>query len=164
MKKHLFKTMAYVVLSAAMLLTVACRDDEDGPIDNPTEHPSLKQGNEQRPNWEEQEPNYLQYEHTMGVDIMLQDILLPYASEDDLMCATIRGEVRAVATPDSTDHQFDFPMVIAGHSGDENVSLHYYCNKLKRIFSITDWMPFSPSAAPTLEGTSYTPPFITDEK
>ncbi|MBP5514591.1 MAG: hypothetical protein J6Y04_07435 [Bacteroidaceae bacterium] len=149
----ILKTIAGVAMMATLLLTVSCKDDKES-------NPYLTKGNDSRPAWEAEEPNYLEFEHTMAVDLNLQDILLPYVSDDDLMCATINNKVRAVSTLDRSGGQVSFPMVIAGNSGDGKVSLHYYCSRLSRIYTLNDWMNFTPSLSPTSDGISYIVNFI----
>ncbi len=149
----ILKSIAGVAMMATLLLTVSCKDDKET-------NPYLTKGHDSRPAWEAEEPNYLEFEHTMAVDLNLQDILLPYVSDDDLMCATIGDKVRAVSTLDRSGGQISFPTVIAGNSCDGKVSLHYYCSRLSRIYTVTDWMPFSPNLSPTSGGISYVVNFI----
>ena len=158
MMNRIMKALAGVARMVTLLFTVSCHDDKNNDV-----NPYLTKGNDARPTWQAEEINYLNFEHTMSVDIKLQDILLPYVSDEDLMCATIGGKVRAVSEIDRSGGQVSFPLVIAGNSGDGDVSLSHYCSRLSRIYTVEDWMPFSPSMAPTSEGTSYIPNFIPEE-
>lgn len=139
---------------ATLLLAASCSDDDN-------EYKQyLTKGNTPMPEWQSQEPDYGLFEQTMAVQVGLQTMLLPYASEADLMCATIGGEVRAVTALGRTGGQIYFPLVIAGHSSDAMVSIHYYCAQLQRIYSVNDWQPFKPGFPPTNGGALYIPPFI----
>ena len=149
----ILKTIAGVAMMATLLLTISCKDDKES-------NPYLTKGHDSRPAWEDEEINWTEFEQTMSVDLNLQDILLPYVSDEDLMCATIGDKVRGVSTLDRSGGQVSFPMVIAGNSVDGKVSLHYYCSRLSRIYKVTDWMSFSPNLSPTSGGTSYVVNFI----
>ncbi len=148
--------MAGVAMMATLLLTTACSGDDDKG------NPELTRGDEERPSWEIPTDLYKTYEATMAVQVTLQDELLPTASEDDLMCATVGGEVRAVTALQRTAGEVYFPLVIAGNSNSGMVSLHYYSAQLKRIYTLTDWMAFSPGISPTPneDGHPYVVKFI----
>ena len=154
MNKFISNTIAGVAIMATLLLASSCSDDDN-------EYKQyLTKGNTPMPEWQSQEPDYGLFEQTMAVQVGLQTMLLPYASEADLMCATIGGEVRAVTALGCTGGQIYFPLVIAGHSSDAMVSIHYYCAQLQRIYSVNDWQPFKPGFPPTNGGALYIPPFI----
>ncbi|MBP1530700.1 MAG: hypothetical protein ILA39_01050 [Bacteroidaceae bacterium] len=154
MNKFISNTIAGVAIMATLLLAASCSDDDN-------EYKQyLTKGNTPMPEWQSQEPDYGLFEQTMAVQVGLQTMLLPYASEADLMCATIGGEVRAVTALGRTGGQIYFPLVIAGHSSDAMVSIHYYCAQLQRIYSVNDWQPFKPGFPPTNGGALYIPPFI----
>lgn len=160
-KTSLFTREAFERGSFAFLLFVfvfmfsSCKDDNEGDFKQ-----YLKQGKESRPAWEAEEPNYPEFEQTMSVEVTLQEVLLPYASDEDLMCAMIGDEIRAVNGLERTGGQVYFPLVIAGNSDDNFVTLKYYCSKLRRIYTIERWMPFTPGMAPTLGEKLYVPEFI----
>jgi hypothetical protein len=96
----------------------------------------------------------------MSVQIGVQSALLPYVSSEDLMCAMLKGEVRAVSGLKETGGQYYFMLPILGTSGDGFVTLKYYCDKLHRIFTVTDWKEFDSSIQPTDPGL-YEVPFFT---
>jgi len=127
----------------ATLLLAACASDNEDVTSG------LAQGNEPRPAWQLPANLYENFEATMAVQVTLQEELLATASDDDLMCATIGGELRALTTLQRTAGVVYFPLVIAGNSNSGPVSLSYYSARLKRIFTLTDWMPFSPGISPT---------------
>jgi hypothetical protein len=133
------------------LLTWGCSSDDD------TETESVTAGADARPSW--QKPNYDLYEQTMTVDVLLQDALQGYASENDLMCATVRGEVRALTAPvKKVSGQWYFPLIVASNDAGVDILLSYYCDALHRIFT-TAWTKFDASARPTGTGGIYEPVF-----
>lgn len=149
-----------------MFLAVGCSKDDDD--DNTTTNNNnsnttseyLKPGNDTRPEWAVDESIYRTYESYMSVQLTLQDTLLDYLSEQDLMCATIAGEVRAVTPPMHTGDIIYFPLIIPGSNENGKVTVNYYCDKLHRIYSLPDWSPFLPSMAPTQNGLPYVINFI----
>ena len=150
-----------LALAALALLAWGCSSDGDGtstqptpPTPTPTEIPA---GTDTRPTW--QSPNYDLYEQTMIVEVQLQDTLAKYASAQDLMSATIGGEVRGVAAAQQNDDNWTFPLIIASNNVGVAIELSYYCDKLHRIFSI-QWTTFDASVAPTGTGGIYQPEFV----
>ena len=152
--------MAGVVLSATLLFTACSKsDDSDQKQTEPTEQPVPQPGTDQRPTWTE--PDISLYGgDPMTVQITLQDELLPYAGEGDLMCAKLNGEVRAVSDLYESHDQKHFRLSIYGSSNEGDVTLCYYCHQLSRIFTVENWKAFDASTAPTDEGTPYVPPFF----
>lgn len=152
--------MAGVVLSATLLFTACSKSDDSAqkPTE-PTEQPVPQPGTDQRPTWTE--PDISLYGgDPMTVQITLQDELLPYAGEGDLMCAKLNGEVRAVSDLYESHDQKHFRLSIYGSSNEGDVTLCYYCHQLSRIFTVENWKAFDASTAPTDEGTPYVPPFF----
>ena len=148
-------------LSFSVALTSCSSDDDETPV-NPTEIETpngkkLEQGSDQRPNW--QSPNYDAYEMTMSVEIRLQDTLQAYASSQDLLCATINGEVRGVGLPKQVGEEWVFPLTVGSNDGSIAMSLSYYCDRLHRIFT-TPWTRFDASAMPMGVGGIYEPTFV----
>ena len=132
----------------------SCSDDQP-------ETPSfLKPGTATVPaNWVA--PNYALYELTMSVQVQLGDTLTNFQSSGDMMCATINDEVRAVTRPMVNGTVTYYPLSIAGNGGDTKVSLLYYCDRLHRIYTISNWTQFNAAAAPTGESGWYRPQFTT---
>jgi hypothetical protein len=95
----------------------------------------------------------------MIVDVSLQDALVQYASEQDLLCATINDEVRGVATPQQVEDQWLFPLIVGSNETGAMVRLSYYCDKLHRIFTI-NWTRFDASIPPSGKGGLYQPEFV----
>lgn len=149
----------FLILLLATLVGVgggltSCSDDDDSPAT-----PSyLKTGKATVPaNWVA--PDYSLYELTMSVQVQLGDTLKDFQSSGDMMCATINDEVRAVTKPMVNGTITYYPLSIAGNGGDMKVSLHYYCDRLHRIYTITNWTQFNAAAAPTGESSIYRPCF-----
>jgi hypothetical protein len=115
----------------------------------------IQQGSDERPTW--QSPDYAQYGPTMSVFLYLQPELLPYSSSQDLLCAIVGGEVRGVADFDSDNN--GFALTIAGNDSDETISLNYYCDRLHRIFTLSNWTIFNSDIAPLGTGATYKPIF-----
>ena len=147
------------------LCLTSCGDDDDDAIQQPPvpvvtdDTPEyLREGTDVRPaTWSV--PDYTLYEHTMSVQVQLGDTLAAYQGTGDMMCATIGGEVRAVSTYHETGGQAYFELVIGGDKVGHQVSLSYYCDRLHRIYTISNWATFTPSAAPTGDDGIYRPMF-----
>ena len=136
----------------------SCSDDEKT-------NPMRMKSDNARPTWTVPDDLYKTFGSTMAVQVTVQDELMPYVSDDDLMCATINGEIRAVSGLLRTLDEVCFSLVIAGDAGDSNngkVSLSYYCSQLKRIYTVSDWKPFTPGLSPMQDGKPYVVRFITE--
>lgn len=154
--------IAGVVLSATLLFTTCStseENDSDNKPANPTEQKTPQPGSDARPTWTA--PDISLYGgDPMTVQITLQDELLPYASNGDLMCAKLNGEVRAVSDLYESYDQKHFRLSIYGSSNEGSVTLCYYCQQLSRIFTVENWKAFDASTAPTNGGTPYVPTFF----
>ncbi|MBQ9641660.1 MAG: hypothetical protein IJV06_08875 [Bacteroidaceae bacterium] len=161
----------YSSLFTLLIIMGACSSDDDDTIKQlPTEEQTeglaetpayLTQGTASRPTtWIA--PRYENFELSMSVQVELGDTLAYYQSEQDLMCATIDGDVRAVTSPKSTMGFVYFPLTIAnGGGGEKSIDLHYYCDRLHRIFTMKDWATFDASTAPIGDSGIYRPMFTT---
>lgn len=159
MVRNIIKKITGMAIVAALLFVVSCSDDDKNDFSQ-----YLKKGKDERPSWKIPDDMYKNFEFTMSVQVIPQDELLPYFSDDDLMCATIGGEVRAISNLQRTGGEPYFPLLIAGDSGSAHVSISYYCSRLKRIYSIEDWMPFTPGMSPMQDGKPYVLNFFPIEK
>ena len=151
MKKLIF------ALAAHALVAWGCSSDDDD--DNNTTQPSLlTAGSDERPSW----PfvDFDKYEQNMYVEVQLQDTLLSYASDADLLCATMGGEVRGVAQPLSINGTMIFPLFIGSNEAGDYLSLSYYCERLHRIFTKPEWTRFDPSMVPTGNDEIHQPIFV----
>ncbi|MBQ9651943.1 MAG: hypothetical protein IJ635_08075 [Bacteroidaceae bacterium] len=141
-----------IVLAALAFVAWGCSSDNDDVITK-----GIAEGTDARPTW--QIPNYDNYEQTMMVEVTLQDPLQTYASAADLMCATIGGEVRGVATPEQVDGKWRFTLIVASNKVGASVDLSYYCDHLHRIFT-TSWTTFDAATVPIGTGGIYQPEFV----
>ena len=155
MKKNIISIM---LLTALAFAAGSCDgDSESEPAPAPV--PSyLTPGTDVRPTtWIAPSPQA--YELWMSLQVQLGDTLAHYQSSADLVCATINGEVRAATVPMTTEGVVYYPLTIGGNGGDQTVSLHYYCDRLHRIYTITNWAQFKDGIAPTGESGIYRPCF-----
>ncbi len=158
MKKLLY--LAGVALVATLLLG-ACSSSDDEESNNNGTGAIPTAGTDERPSWVVPSNGDLLGEWPMSVQIGIQSELLPYVSQADLMCAVLGGEVRAVSSLKETGGQSYFMLPILGNSGEGFVTLKYYCDKLHRIFTVSEWKEFDSSIQPTDQGTPYVVPFFT---
>ena len=160
MKKLLY--LAGVALVATLLLGACSSDDDDNQQNQ--NGSTLTEGTDVRPSWVVSSDASSMDEWPMSVQIGVQSELLPYVSNADLMCAMINNEVRAVSGLKETGGQYYFMLPIQGNSGEGFVTLKYYCDKLHRIFTVSDWKEFDSTIQPTDQGTPYVVPFFTGEE
>ena len=145
-----------VGLMLLALVAGACSSDDDMQETVPK---YLTVGTDQRPtDWTAPVPS-LYGGITMAVQVQLGDTLAHFQSPRDLMSARIDNEVRAVTAPFTNGTVTYFPLSIVGDGDDKTISLHYYCDRLHRIFSIPDWATFDVSASPMGESKMYRPRF-----
>lgn len=136
----------------AGLLFGACSSDDDN-MDVAYTETSLSEApvwqidwsnNQERPDWTE--PDASLYENWTILKVQLEPTLQAYASEGDLMALFVNGEIRALAQPavsvaDNQTTNSKFLMKAYGNeTGSEtvNMSLQYYSQTLKHIFTLTD--------------------------
>lgn len=149
-------------MAAALVMVAGCSSDKNDPDapDNPDQPIPTNQrewtasesrpawqidwsANVERPQWTISNP--LNYENWMLMLVRVQDELLPYVSQDDLMSVTIDGELRAVAKPAqdmSSESQANnyFLMKILGNEDSEkviNYTVSYYNARLRQLFKLT---------------------------
>lgn len=149
-----------LALAALALLAWGCSSDDGGSPTPTTQKPDetivIEPGTDARPNWVA--PGDNNYEQTMNVYLTLQDQLLPYISENDMICAKIDGEVRGVAVPRQDEGDWLISLIVFSN-GAAPIQLSYYCDKLHRIFTI-DWTTFDATVAPTGTEGIYKPTFV----
>ena len=142
---------------ASLVLGACSSSDDDNNVNDPknaaytettvTEAPAWQidwSNNQERPNWTA--PNASDYANWTILKVQIEDALKAYASDGDLMALFVNGEIRALAKPAVTvgDNQMSggkFLMKAYGNeSGSEtvNMSLQYYCQTLKHIFTLSD--------------------------
>ena len=92
----------------ASLVLGACHDEDEDNNSSNTAYTETRQSeapvwqidwsnDQERPNWTA--PDGSIYENWTILKIQLEDTLLPYASEGDLMALFVNGEIRALAQP-----------------------------------------------------------------
>ena len=154
--------LSLLLLSALALVATGCGSDSDSePTPAPTPEPEptyLTPGSDERPTtW--LQPTTADYELWMSLQVQLGDELADYQSAADLVCATIKGQVRAATSPMTTGDVVYFPLTIGSDEGDQTVTLQYYCDRLHRIYTIANWAAFKEGIAPIGESGIYRPRF-----
>ena len=144
------------VLLASLVLGACSSSDDDNNVNDPknaaytkttvTEAPAWQidwSNNQERPNWTE--PDGSLYANWTILKVQLEDALMPYASDGDLMALFVNGEIRALAKPAVSvgggTATGKFLMKAYGNeTGSEtvNMSLQYYSSTLKHLFTLTD--------------------------
>ena len=143
-----------LALAALAFMAWGCSSGED---ELQPQSGVISVGTDVRPDW--QAPNYDLFEQVMNVQVQLQDTLTQYVSKNDLLCATIGGEVRAVSAPRKVEDGWVASLTVASNDAGVAVELSYYCEQLHRIFT-TAWTTFDASVAPTGTGGIYQPEFV----
>lgn len=100
--------------------------------------------NQGRPDW--QEPSSGRFENWTVILVELEDALKPYASADDMMAIFVGTELRGLASPativgNPNSGATSFLLKVWGNESSDqivDITLQYYCSKLKNIFSLTD--------------------------
>lgn len=120
--------------------------------------------NQERPSWTE--PDATLYENWTILKVLIEDELKPYTSEGDMMALFVNGELRGMATPavivgSNQVENGKFVMKAWGNeTGAEtvNISLQYYSQTLKHIFTLSDVIKFSSDLDTGIE-SDYIPAF-----
>ena len=147
----------WVFCLALTLVVGGCSKDNDDP-ESGDSTVLLQEGTDSRPTtWVL--PDASLYELRMSVQVELGDTLANFQSSEDLMCAKINGQVRAVTSPCTTGGVIYYPLIILDDGQGGMVSLFYYCDCLHHIFTIGEWASFNSSAAPTGNSGIYRPCF-----
>ena len=95
-----------------------------------------QQADQQRPQWESPDPS--QFENKMIVMLRLQDELVPFSTDDDLMAVMNGDECRALSQRSGNDEKVFFVINVHGNSTVEanNYRLCYYSGGLRQLFEI----------------------------
>lgn len=159
MNKHFI----FILFAALTFVVGSCKSDSDEePKPVQQETPAyLTPGSDARPDWTFADNG--RFELRMSVQVELGDELADYQSSGDLMCATIGGEIRTVTSPAETGGVIYYPLIIFDNGTGDMVSLSYYCDRLHRIYTITNWAAFNASAAPSGNSGIYRPCFTKGE-
>lgn len=142
-----------MLLTALAFVAGSCTKDKDKDDTPQPQTPAyLTEGTASRPSWTSPGKTFGNY---MSVQVQLGDTLSYFQSEQDLMCASINGEIRTVTGPKATADVVYFPLTIGADDSSAKVTLQYYCDRLHRIYILNDWATFDPSAKPFEEGDNY---------
>ncbi len=121
--------------------------------------------NQERP--ELAEPDYASiYEHWTSLKVQIEDELMPYASGDDQLAIFVNGELRGLTGPAVVVGSNEpipgmFMMKVWGNeTGSEKVyiTLQYYNQTLKQLFTLGDNITLDPDATIGIE-SAYIPEF-----
>lgn len=159
------KILNILVVCSVLTLGWGCSSDSgSGSSDSQAEKPNWQlnlAANDVAPDWSV--TNAEDYELTMSLGVKLSQVLAVYASDDDMLAAFIDGQCRSVATPSvypgSGGTLVSAGLNIVGNAGENGVTFKYYCKRLNRIFTLTNWMNFNPNQNPSQGGSAYVLPF-----
>lgn len=92
--------------------------------------------NQQPPQWEAPDPS--KYECKMIVMLRLQDELVPYSTDDDVMAVISNDECRALSKRDGNAQKVYFVINVHGNTSESggNFRLCYYSGGLKQLFQL----------------------------
>ena len=101
--------------------------------------------NQECPTWTEPDFSSI-YENWTILKVQIEETLKPFVSEDDLMALFVNGELRGLSKPARTvagNQAISDKYVIkawGNETGSEtvNMSLQYYCQTLRHLFTLTD--------------------------
>ena len=164
------------LLLLASLILGACGDDEENIPDSGnnytettiTEAPVWQvdwSNNQERPNWTEFDVS--SYGNFTIMKVQIEEALMPFASEGDMLAVFVNNELRGLAngpvtivgTGQKENGKFMFN-VFGNETGTEtvNISLQYYSQTLKHLFTLTQDITLDPDVEIGFE-TEYIPPF-----
>ena len=120
---------------------------------------------QQKPDWKG--PDVSAYENWTILKVQIEEALRPYVSGGDLMALFVNGELRGLASPavivgtGKTDSGKFLMKAYGNESGTEtvNMSLKYYCQQLKHIFTLTDDITLNSDESTGID-EAYIPEFI----
>ena len=126
-----------------LLLFTACSSDDDDSQYTSTSVSEAPQwmvdfsGDMEPPEWNSADQS--QYENAMYILVKLQDELVPYSTDGDLMAAFIDGQSRSIVAHRSVhaDGSIYFALKIMGNSTiSESFATYYYSGGLRQMFAI----------------------------
>lgn len=141
-----------VLLASLILGACSSNDDDDSKNAGYTETALSEvpvwqidwRNDQARPDWSE--PDGFLYENWTILKVQIEEALLPFVSEDDMMALFVNGELRGLASPaviagsgESSNTKY-LIKVWGNETGSEtvNMTLQYYCETLKHIFTLSD--------------------------
>lgn len=140
------KYKVWLLMAAVFTLAWSCVSSDDDNDENGLTGTSMFQASQQplwqvdmndsqqRPQWTAPDPS--QYENKMIVMVRLQEGLVPFSTDDDLMAVLVDNKCRALSTRDGNPQKVYFVLNVHGNSSDisENFRLCYYSGGLKQLF------------------------------
>lgn len=149
----------YLLFGLLAALVCACNDSNDSNSASYTETKLSEvpewqidwTNNQERPNWTEPDFSSI-YENWTILKVQIEDELQPYVSDGDMMALFINGELRGLAEPavnigtGQTENGKFVLKAWGNETGSEtvNMSLQYYSQTLKHIFTLSDNITLDP--------------------
>ena len=146
------KTKLIFVLLASLVLGACSSSDDDSNSKDVVvteteviEAPAWQidwNNNQERPNWTE--PDGYLYEVGTVLKVQIEETLMPFASSGDLLALFVNGELRGLASPavkigtGQTENGKFLMKAYGKETGTVNMSLQYYNQQLKHLFTLTD--------------------------
>ena len=169
----MMKRIKLMTVLLAGLLLGACSSDDDSSNATYTESEQSEapvwqmdwSNNQERPTWTESV--FLgPYENWTILKVQIEETLLPYASEGDLMALFVNGELRGLAGPAipvGTEQSGKGKFLLkawGNETGTEtvNMSLQYYSQTLKHVFTLSDNISLNSDETLGIN-EDYVPPF-----
>ena len=116
--------------------------------------------NQEKPDW--QEPNPSIYENWTIMLVQMEEELKPHVSDEDMVAVFVNNELRGLApTPTKQEGKAYFLFKAYGNEASSqtvNVSLRYYSQKLKQIFTLSDNINLNSDESTGID-EDYIPPF-----
>lgn len=142
--------LSLVLLTSLLLGACSSDDDSNGAAYTEIEQREAPDwqidwsNNQERPDWSE--PDGTLYENWTILMVQIEGKLQPFVSKDDMMALFVNGELRGLANPaitvndDQTSNASFLMKAYGNESGSEpmHISLQYYNNQLKHIFTLSE--------------------------
>ena len=140
--------MKYKILLSTILLSVALSLQASAyNVITTDEAPQWQidwSGNEECPDW--QEPASENYENWSVMLVKIEEALLPYVSEDDMLVIFVNNELRGLSRPSVvvSTGEVDATQFLLKFYGNENIgdevilTMKYYNAQLKQVFSLSE--------------------------
>lgn len=138
---------AKIIMLMAALALMGCSSGDDENMTNLYQFAATAErpawgvdltGSDAAPSWTAPDP--AKFESSMFIMVKLQDELVPYSTDEDLMTVFIDGECRALPAVRNIDQSGNvyFVLKIRGNSTDRDVlfALSYYCAALHQMFTL----------------------------
>ena len=163
MMKHILYIMAMAALTLAWGCSSGSDDNDDAAtgilLDSQPQWSVNMHDNQERPHWTAPEPSL--YENKMIVMLRLQDELVPYSTDDDLMAVFVDKDCRALSTRAGNDKTVFFVLNVHGNNqvSTEDFTLSYYSGGLRQLFTLSGKNTFLSELNVGVEG-DFSPPLM----